>query len=1080
MKKIFLLLIAVLSIHLSGFAQTDLPTITPPSPEATSLAKFTEIPVSYYTGIPNISIPIYTIQEKGFNIPISLNYHARGILVGEISSRVGLGWALNYGGSISRQIRGVADESRYGYLTMDYYKDIFTDTAVRNNIYTTYTNFPGELDFDPDLFYFNANGLSGKFLFDQKDKQPVIQKYDDLKVKDSIINGEIASFIITDQHGNKYYYGISKDGLRIARNEDRVLHDCVLSDPGTVAINSNNDQRYYNAWQLMDIETLNGDIIEYYYELETSTFYRRSYDKLEDGGVLKSYFSEIESDQYQLKEIKFSNGKLVFTKTTIQREDLTNSFALNKIELFNTNNQFIKKYELDFEYTTSAASNNQLSYLITADPKANKRLFLKSIQQKDESGNSIPPYTFDYNSMLLPSRFSNSQDIWGYYNGANNGRFLTFYNYGTTTIDRKVDTIKSQAGILEKIIYPTGGYTLFTYEHNKAVPTAAFKNLLFNSINPAVRVTDGLSNLENQLYYNGRVYLKPITIGPNIVGDIDVSVAFTDDQFCSSSSNMPDCKFEVSIYNKTINYPLYLGNSQIDLPHGTYTLKVVPKNHVHDPFNMMDGFNIILDWVEQSSSEEDIIFAAGKRIKKIENLTSNDSIRSFKEYSYLDASGQCSGRVFGLPNFKSLNGDILNPFNVTQPYGSVPGSPLKIAQGNTIGYSNVTEFYGDSENNQGKIEYTFTTFEDSGKYYEFPYHLPTDNEWLRGKNISTTIYQNNNGNYEVKKKIQNEYLYGGTNNANIFVGTPFSYSWPTNPWVKDKFSFLLPLLIFTDELGNYKIYYQNGGSQDLKKTVETDYYDNGLALENSTEYFYDYNNHYQVKSKEIIDSKGELFKTTNYYFTDKNQLSGLSSIASTAIDKLEQEHRFDVIQTELSTNTSLLSKIRNNYKSENHLTLLQKIQTSKGIDSLESRLTYHDYDAYGNPLEVSKKDGTHIVYVWGYDHTKPIAKIENAKQDEFNQDQDVAITNAMTASDNDTSDALEDVLRRELNDLRDAFGNSQVTTYTYDPLIGVTSITDPSGYTSYYVYDDFNRLQYIKNKDEIVLKSYKYNYKVID
>jgi len=1073
MKKIFLLLIAVLSINLSGFAQTDLPTIIPPSPEAISLAKFTEIPVSYYTGIPNISIPIYTIQEKELNIPISLNYHARGVLVGEISPRVGLGWALNYGGSISRQTRGIADETSYGYLTMDYYEDIFTDTVVKNNIWAIYTNHP-ELDFDPDLFHFNANGISGKFVFDQKDKQPVIQEYDDLIVEHTITSGKIESFVITDQQGNKYYYGISKDGLRIARNEDQILQDCVLSDPGTVAFNSNNGDRYYNAWQLMDVETPNGDIIAYYYELESSIFYRRSYDKIENS-VLKSYFSQVQSYQYQLREIKFNRGKLVFTESTTQREDLTNSFALNKIELFNSNNEFVKMFELDYQYTTSAASNNQLSYLITADPKANKRLFLKSIQQKDELGNSIPPYTFDYNSMVLPSRFSNSQDTWGYFNGANNGQFLTFYNYGTTTIDRKVDTIKSQAGILEKITYPTGGYTSFTYEHNKAIPTVAFKNLLVNNNNPAVRVTDGLSNLENQLYYDGRVYLKPITIGSNIVGDIDVSVSFTDDLFCSSSSNMPDCKFEVSIYNKTINYPLFLGDSQINLPPGTYTLKVVPKNHVHDPFNMMHGFNIILGWVEQSSSEEDIIFAAGKRIKKIENSTSNDDVSSFKEYSYLDASGQSSGRIFGLPNFKSLNGDILNPFNVTQPYGSVPGSPLRVAQGNTIGYSNVTEFYGDSDNNLGKTDYTFTTFQDSGEYYEFPYHLPTDNEWLRGKNISTSIYENNNGNYELKKKIQNEYLYGNTNNANIFVGTPLTYPWPTNPWVKDKFTFVLPLLIFTDELANYKIYYQNGGSHDLKKTIVTDYYDNGLVLENNTEYFYDYNNHYQEKGTEIIDSKGDLFKTTNYYFTDKNQLSGLSSIASTAIDELELAHRFDIIQTEFSTNTTLLSKIRNNYKSENDLTLLQKIQISKGIDSLESRLTYHDYDDYGNPLEVSKTDGTHVVYIWGYDHTMPIAKIENATYNDINS----FVSNLQNLSDLDIDENTEQSLRTALNNFRGLtiLSNSQVTTYTYDPLVGVTSITDPSGYTSYYDYDEFNQLQYIKDKDEIVLKSYKYNYK---
>lgn len=81
-----------------------------PSPTASSLGKYADIPVSYHTGVPNISVPLYTINEGDLSLPISLSYHAAGIRVDEISSPIGLGWSLNAGGMISRTVNGGPDE----------------------------------------------------------------------------------------------------------------------------------------------------------------------------------------------------------------------------------------------------------------------------------------------------------------------------------------------------------------------------------------------------------------------------------------------------------------------------------------------------------------------------------------------------------------------------------------------------------------------------------------------------------------------------------------------------------------------------------------------------------------------------------------------------------------------------------------------------------------------------------------------------------------------------------------------------------------------------------------------------------
>jgi hypothetical protein len=64
MKKFLLLLIACISIL--GYAQApDLPQVF--SPNAAELGKYGKIPVSYFNGLPNISIPLTELKAKGLH-----------------------------------------------------------------------------------------------------------------------------------------------------------------------------------------------------------------------------------------------------------------------------------------------------------------------------------------------------------------------------------------------------------------------------------------------------------------------------------------------------------------------------------------------------------------------------------------------------------------------------------------------------------------------------------------------------------------------------------------------------------------------------------------------------------------------------------------------------------------------------------------------------------------------------------------------------------------------------------------------------------------------------------------------------
>ncbi|HLP65509.1 RHS repeat domain-containing protein [Flavobacterium sp.] len=108
-------------------------------------------------------------------------------------------------------------------------------------------------------------------------------------------------------------------------------------------------------------------------------------------------------------------------------------------------------------------------------------------------------------------------------------------------------------------------------------------------------------------------------------------------------------------------------------------------------------------------------------------------------------------------------------------------------------------------------------------------------------------------------------------------------------------------------------------------------------------------------------------------------------------------------------------------------------------------------------------------YIWGYNKTQPIAKIENATYAQVSS----YVSNLQTLS-NGTDEAN---LISALNALRTALPNAMITTITYIPLVGVHTITDPKGDVQTYEYDTFGRLKAVYDKDGYKLAENDYHYK---
>ncbi|MNX98357.1 hypothetical protein D3C86_1307640 [compost metagenome] len=72
---------------------------------------------------------------------------------------------------------------------------------------------------------------------------------------------------------------------------------------------------------------------------------------------------------------------------------------------------------------------------------------------------------------------------------------------------------------------------------------------------------------------------------------------------------------------------------------------------------------------------------------------------------------------------------------------------------------------------------------------------------------------------------------------------------------------------------------------------------------------------------------------------------------------------------------------------------------------------------------------------------------------------------------------METLIRNAADKLRTDLPKAMVSSYTYKPLVGMTSKTDPRGIKETYTYDGMQRLQAILDHLNNVTKSVDYHYR---
>lgn len=150
-------------------------------------------------------------------------------------------------------------------------------------------------------------------------------------------------------------------------------------------------------------------------------------------------------------------------------------------------------------------------------------------------------------------------------------------------------------------------------------------------------------------------------------------------------------------------------------------------------------------------------------------------------------------------------------------------------------------------------------------------------------------------------------------------------------------------------------------------------------------------------------------------------------------------------------------------------------------DHYKDYVVYDLYDNHNNPLQYHEPDNINVSYLWGYNNMHPIIKGEHVTYPDL-----LSAVNSTTNNLTALLISIGDLLTESQKDEGRAFNialrnqtlliNKLVTTYTYKPLVGITSITDPNGIATYYEYDNYGRLIIVRDHDGNIMKTYDYHY----
>ena len=1046
------------SVSSTELYNVDIPKFVPKSPTVSSMMQFVDIPVSHYTGIPNISIPIYEIDIDELKIPINLNYHSSGIRVDQEASWVGLGWALDVGGVINRTIKCGDDFYEYsptnhieeGYLTAPEVNEINYAELLGHYYLQEFTIiYYLKADSEPDIFSYSLPNVKGKFLIDKSRGTVLLDKSTNVKIE-LIENDRSKQFQITTPDGVKYVLSLPETTYSYNRNgylnknytinnkfdEDESFLDKIYSSPF----------KYTSSWFLTEIITPTNKHIYFNYNTESCQYpVQESLCKYNDiesknlysGPKLYEYScSKTIVDTHCLKSIEWDGGVIEFE--TSNREDIkgrintTSPRKLDKVNIFDASNNLVKGWKFDYSYFNESYSGNA--------PHVFKRLKLLSVSNIHDL---TAKYNFNYYEKIsFPAKNSKNTDYWGFYNGINQGEHYHSPAKDASKLyhgaDKTPNLQYTQTGILTSIQHPTKGYTQLVYEGNQYSATPSTSTVTHHQTSHLnvykESQYDTYSNYEE--YDSETITLHTITdfeilgFAENESCQMDPDIQYDDENytvFCLSRLNSQNEKNPIVSYTVpnvlkgescSYDYPIL----NITLATGTYLFEAIAQAK-----DVWFCFNYSYDKTETVTMDS-VMYGGGLRIAKIIGPKNAD-------YTYT------GGKILIDPivsyNHTHISTDDLDftdrgTYFVQMSESTIPLSTLK--SGNIVGYDKIKETHSD--------DYTvYEFYNDMELTTDCPF-VPSELNCYNGL-PKRTIHYNKFGNkmkeiiYTQSEEDQFKAVHG------FFYLPPFGGLEQINPYT-------------------YYIYYPK-----LSQQTTIIYESNG---NHTISYDYTYDENFQLK-KTAWDMDGDLYIQENIYPTE---------LSDTISQIMTDSYMIGIpVEKRLLKNNSIIKGLRTIYSHVSGMilpNLEQELLFEQSNYSREyyTKLKYLNYNTYGKTQQIVY-NGEHITYLWGYKSQYPIAEIKNAT---FQQVEQLLTMDFISQLANKDIPSESDWTK--INNLRNQLPFAEVRTFTYKPLVGILTDTDRRGFTTYYTYDNSGRLIEIYIKEgstKHILKKHEYHYK---